>query len=250
MEKQTEEDKRMLELGKKELQIVRNFTWPELLQYNISFLKGEKEGTFYHLAPLLPDQVPEDLIAIQKRGIFTCDGQGAGTETGIREHDSLPYIEKRKAYLQAYLPLSLAAQVLRGARRDNEVVFELTLLRTGEQIYVSNELDTLWKEGKSFSLTKDKLTDKENPWDYPTNISGPMGSFDAVMNESTFARWDEWVQDGLCVLIIADKEYDQEPKSMSLRILGYLDAKTDYSLGGRRSHSMKRKTSKKWTVRT
>lgn len=107
-------------------------------------------------------------------------------------------------------------------------------------------------KGESFSLTKQKKTDKENPWHYYTNFNGPMvyGIKYGQMNESTFARWDEWVQDGLCVLIIADKEYDQEPKSMSLRILGYLDAKTDYSLGGRRSHSMKRKTSKKWTVRT
>jgi hypothetical protein len=66
-----------------EMDLVRDFTWPELLEYNISFLKGESQGTFYHHGPLLSDQVPEDLIALHKRDIFTEDGQGTQTTRGF-----------------------------------------------------------------------------------------------------------------------------------------------------------------------
>lgn len=207
---------------------VRDYTWPELLEYNICFLKGEIQGTFYHAGPLISDQVPDDLIAITKRGMFTTDGQGAQITKGLAYDTHLPYLNIQRAYLDAYLPLSIAEQILRGASRDPEVVFELTLIRTGQQMYVSEELASLWENGNSFSLTKSKITAPEGKWKYYTNV--PSKAVDGamyVMIEEEFTRWNEWVEDGLCYLIIADKEYGQEPKSLPVRILGYLDANTE-----------------------
>ncbi len=236
-----------------EKELVRDFTWPELLEYNISFLKGEKQGTFYHGGPLLSDQVPEDLIALQNLGIFTDNGQGTQTERGLTPQGN-PYLEEQRAYLDAYLPLSIAAQVLHGARRDPEVVFEITLIRTGKQIYVSDELVTSWaRDRKGFSLTKDKeaASDeelKDEPWRYFTNMIGPGvdGFKYSMMNAKTFTQWNEWVEDGLCFLFIADKEYGQEPKSMPARILGYL-AKTG---GTRRTKKVKHKSRNRKMRRT
>ena len=149
--------------------------------------------------------------------------------------------------MNAYLPLSIAALVLCGARRDPEVVFEITLIRTGKQIYVSNELVTSWADKNGFSLTKGKQAASEAelngaPWIYETNMSSPsVDNFKyTMMDENTFTQWNEWVEDGLCNLFIADKEYGQEPKSMPARILGYLDAKT----GGTRRSKKSRKHKK------
>ena len=214
-----------------DFELVRNFTWSELLDYNIEFLKGERQGTFYHAAPLYSDQVPEDLIAITKRGMFTTDGQGT-------ELDSTT---KQKAYLYAYIPLSLAEQVIRGVRLDDDVVCEIRLIRRKQTIYVSDELATLHKNRDKFSLTQDREEESES-WRQYTNYWGNTETLsdDFLMEQLT--RWDEWVHDGLCFLFIADKEYGQAPKSMPGRILGYLDAKS----GGTRRRRKQKKKSRKF----
>jgi hypothetical protein len=196
-----------------------------LLEYNIRFLKGETRGTWYHGGPLITDQAPDDLIAVAKQGIFTTEGQGAEVREGLTYDTRLPYLHEQRAYLDAYLPLSIAEQILRGASRDPEVVFELTLIWTGQQMYVSEELASLWENGDSFSLTKSKVEGK--PWNYYTNATKGVDGAMYVMTGAEFTRWNQWVKDGLCYLMIADKEYRQEPKSLPKRILGYLDANTE-----------------------
>lgn len=53
--------------------------WQALLSYNRAFLRGELFGTFYHGAPLYPDQNSETLHELN-RIIFTIDGQGRDDE--------------------------------------------------------------------------------------------------------------------------------------------------------------------------
>ncbi len=197
-----------------------DFTWQQLLDYNKAFLRGEKKTTFYHASPLVSDQVPSDLIKLHDLGVFTLDGQGAETTDTYQQ----------RPYLTCLMPRDAAAKFYFNARKDPEVIFEMSLISVKRQVYLSKEIRDAWTIGPGYlSLTRGKDKPEMAEWeDYTTNPE-PMAMLYAVEGKN-FSNWDKWIkEDKLCYVFIADKEFGQEPKSMPARIVGYLTA-----TGGRR----------------
>jgi hypothetical protein len=216
---------------------IKGFTWSDLLEYNKSFLRGEKKTTFYHAGPLFVDQVPVDLIKLHDLGVFTDNGQGTQLAKG---YDEVFYEVEQRAYLNAYMPIQVARKFIREARKDPEVIFEVSQIRNGKQLYLSDEIRAAWADPGYVSLTRDKGAATEEalaakPWSDFTTQSEPMaGLYD--MERKKFKNWYNWVCDGLCYVFIVDKEYGQEPKSMAERLITYLMA----AGGGGRTKRRKR----------
>jgi hypothetical protein len=205
-----------------------DFTWQQLLDYNKAFLRGEKKTTFYHASPLVSDQVPSDLIKLHDLGVFTLDGQGAETTDTYQQ----------RAYLTCLMPRDVMVKFVINARKDPEVIVEVSLIRAKRQVHLSKELRDAWTTGPGYlSLTRGKEKPEMAEWeDYTTNPE-PMVMLYAV-EDKKFRNWSKWIKDDyLCYVFIADKEYGQEPKSMPARIVGYLTA-----TGGRRRHTRKHKS--------
>lgn len=224
---------------------IKDFTWADLLEYNKAYLRGEKKATFYHAGPLLVDQVPEDLIRLHDLGVFTDNGQGTELEKGYNEKTGQHYVIEQRAFLNCYMPLDIARKFIREARKDPEVIFEVSQISNGSQLYLSDEIEAAWIDPGYLSLTREKGAALEEtlaaePWSDFTTQSEPMLGLYA-MERQHFKKWYHWVCTGLCYVFIVDKEYGQEPKSMAERVVGYLTA---VGGGGKRKTRSKRKHSK------
>lgn len=215
---------------------IKDFTWSELLEYNKAFLRGEKKTTFYHASPLLPDQVPADLIRLHDLGVFTIDGQGTETQKGYNKNSKEFYEIEQRAYIDGFMPLDVARKFIREARKDPEVMFEVSQISLGAQLYLSDEIEEAWSSpAGNVNLTREKGAPTEEelaavPWSEYTNSWGPMQML-SDMEAQKFKNWYKWVCMGLCYFFIVDKEFGQEPKSMAERVVGYLTA----AGGGRRT---------------
>ena len=226
---------------------IKNFTWGELLAYNIAFLKGEKKSSFYHAAPLLSDQVPSDLIQLHELGVFTIGGQGTQISEGYNKKTGLFWKEQQRAYLDGFIPRPLAQKLISEAKKDPEVVLEVSEILSGQQLYLSSELVRAWaRPPHYFSLTRAKAAKKKedvdaDSWEDETTNPGPMG-FVPDLENVHFKNWYKWVCDGLCYFSFIDKEYGQEPKSLPARMVKYL---TESAGGKRRKSKSTRRTKKR-----
>jgi hypothetical protein len=212
---------------------ITEFSWPELLEYNKSFLRGELNATFYHGAPLWDDQVPDELIKLHDLGAFTHDGQGPQSIIcWNRERKESVFLQQR-AYLSGFMPIDLAQKLVRQAKEDPEVVIEVYKISDNTPLHVSPEITAALANPGYDVVTRQKIAKTEaelyeKEWDnvsahYDWTISAN------IMKEQKFKYWDKWVSEGLCSFHIAEKTYIElwadlvnAPSSMPERVLGYL----------------------------
>ncbi len=212
---------------------IKDFTWDELLEYNIKFLKGEKKTTFYHASPLVADQVPEDLIELHKLGVFTIDGQGVEKRHKCYtpdKPDDKPhcYAYQQRAYLTGLMPISAAKKIIKEAKKDKDVYFELTVIIDRTILYLSKEIGNLWKVGHPIIMTRHKevagnIHDLiKATWKGLTANPEHMAML-YELEDQQFKHWDKWLaEDELCYFFIVDAKFGQEPKSMAKRVVEYL----------------------------
>ena len=224
---------------------IKTFTWDELIHYNIAYLKGEKRSTFYHSKSLLDDQVPEELINLHKMGIFTLDGQG-NDDVSYLDNNTY-YMYQQRAYLDGILPLALVEPLLKGARRDVNVVFEISHIKTKTQLYLSQGLKNKWDNNLSFIETRFRTGASEEDamkaeWHEQTGTPEPMAMLYLLENNG-FINWNTWVEDGLCYFSIIEKDFGKSDISMPARILKYFeDHAINYKMeGGKRRGRYTRK---------
>jgi hypothetical protein len=229
---------------------IKDFTWTDLLEYNKAYLRGDTKTTFYHAGPLLADQVPTDLIKLHDLGIFTDNGQGTEIDKSYNEESNEYYEMEQRAYIGGYMPLAVARKFIREARKDPEVIFEVSHIRSGSQLYLSDEIRAAWADPGYVSVTRERGAASEEalaaePWsDYTTNPEPMLMLY--IMEKQGFKQWYNWVCKGLCYFTIIDREFGQEPKSMAKRVVDYLTAAGGGSsrrkTRSRRKHSKSRKS--------
>lgn len=207
---------------------ILSIKWDQLLAYNISFLKGKRKSTFYRGTPLPLDKVSADLIKLNEMGVFTVDVQGTELDTGYNKETGEHYEIEQRAYLCGYMPVLHAQNFILNASKDPEVIFEVSEILSGQQLYLSREIEQAWSAASYVSMTREKAAAiKEElsalPWEDFATWHFPMGGV-YIMKDKNFKNWDNWVRSRLCYFFIVDKEYGQEPKSMPERLVKYLTA--------------------------
>jgi hypothetical protein len=209
---------------------VKNFTWDELINYNLSYVKGIRKYTFYCCGPYDEEEDVENIAELIKTGIFVMDGQTGGTSEYVQ-----PNGEKRryndKAFLHAYVPLEQAKKIVEKAKHDPEVVLDMSMISTKEPLYSSPEIETALEKDGYLSLTRYKFIDrypnmvnlsKKNPFVYThCTYSKRQGGF-YEMKDVGFTHLNTWIQAGLCYMFIAEKEFCKNEKSLAGRIVEYL----------------------------
>lgn len=96
-------------------------TFDEMLQYNVEFLKGERNETFYYAGSVAKDQSMEELIVLNDPAkpfrMFTFDGQGKFQ--GMSRFDKHPV--KQRPYLSAYVEETTAKSLATFLSKHTEV---------------------------------------------------------------------------------------------------------------------------------
>jgi hypothetical protein len=133
-----------------------------------------------------------------------------------------------KSFLEACVPIEKAKRIIEKAKKDPEIVFDMSLISMKINLYRSPKIEENWKRKGYFSLTRykpmAKITDfsKKNKFidDFCT-YSVHLGAIES-MEDVEFTQWDKWLEEGLCCLFIAEKDFCQEMKSLPQRVLDYI----------------------------
>lgn len=202
-----------------------NFTWDQLLEYNISYYKGDLKESFYNVGPV--EETPEGIIELHKAGIFVptiCDAVKQKRE--FSEFRSMYVDHYGRSYMDAFVPLALAKKIMEKAKQDKDVIFELCSISSEKTLYVSDEIKQAVESNRSIHLTRfrDAYSEEEledlpfKPSETYRNLIDCMDPLYLV----DFKHRKSWIDSGLCGLFICDKEFHQTSKSMAKRVLEYL----------------------------
>lgn len=160
---------------------VSKLSFTELIQYNLKFLNGELDKTFYHDGPFDPETLPllDKLKSINSLGFFTIAGQPSLCKEGVvtvnsktkkvndKTEGNWYYKIKQKSYLVGFIEKSESTKKLLLYLHKNKNDKVHINISTKDGKYISNFPGTYNVTKESTRKSEDKSWSK---WRLYTNI--------------------------------------------------------------------------------
>jgi hypothetical protein len=179
-------------------------TFQDLVDINISFLRGLRKQTYYHATPLDEETLPlvDKLVDINEHGFYSTGGQ-----PGLLEYNQNGplgiYSMEQKSFLEGYCENNLVTQALLEYLDTGRENYYFMVYSQKQGVPIRGNMPATYRT--SYNVTRDKLIRKHNDWRYYTNL--PLRN--CYFDESGYEQVDDII--GKCLFIqIAAKEYGPE----------------------------------------